>query len=251
MFGRRSNSTRYCRKPYMPKYDRVFLQHASRNWWLLQSIRKDLPISARYNEKSSSSLCSRTQCCDGCILKQSGSTGRTWPRGFGTVYKGTNRLGKTIAVKKICKKDKSKASAEAIKFHYFKKKIVHEQIIEIYDVKSQDDSMWIMMEYCDLRDLNQYFKRNTRPRNDTHQKVILMQQIINGIAFLHQNDIVHRDIKPGNILLQSNAPGHPLVKLGDFGLSKILDPDSVTSAMRSNVGTFEFQSSRILGSKTW
>ena len=129
--------------------------------------------------------------------------------GFGTVFKGTNRLGETIAVKKICKKDKLKASTEAVKFHYFKTEIVHEQIIEVYDVKSWDDSMWIMMEYCDLGDLNQYFKRNWPLRNDIYQKVKLMQQIINGIAFLHQNDIVHRDIKPGNILLKSTPPGDP------------------------------------------
>ena len=113
-------------------------------------------------------------------------------------------------------------------------------------MKSGDDSMWIMMEYCDLGDLNEYLKRNNWLRNDIHEKVILMQQIINGIAFLHNNDIAHRDIKPGNVLLKSKPQGHPLVKLGDFGLSKIRDPDSVTSAMSSNVGTLQFQGSRIL-----
>ena len=129
--------------------------------------------------------------------------------GFGTVYKGTNRFGDTIAVKKISKKEKAKASAEAVKFHYFKRKISHTQIIEVYDVKSGDDSMWIMMEYCDLGDLNEYFKRNNWLRNDIHEKVILMQQIINGIAFLHNNDIAHRDIKPGNVLLKSKPLGTP------------------------------------------
>ena len=155
--------------------------------------------------------------------------------GFGTVYKGTNRFGDTIAVKKISKKEKAKASAEAVKFHYLKRIISHRQIIKVYDVKSGDDSMWIMMEYCGLGDLNEYFKRNNWLLNDIHDKVILMQQIINGIAFLHNNGIVHRDIKPGNVLLKSKPRGYPLVKLGDFGLSKILDPDSVTSAMSSNV----------------
>ena len=161
--------------------------------------------------------------------------------GFGTVYKGTNRFGKTIAVKKISKKERTKASAEAVKFHYLKRIISHRQIVDVYDVKSRDDSMWIMMEYCDLGELNEYFKRNNWVRNYINQKVILMQQIINGIAFLHSNRIVHRDNKPGNVLLKSKPLGHPLVKLGDFGLSKILDPDSVTSAMSSNVGTLSFK----------
>ena len=65
--------------------------------------------------------------------------------GFGTVYKGTNRFGKTIAVKKINKKERTKASAESVKFHYLKRIISHRQIVDVYDVKSRDDSMWIMM----------------------------------------------------------------------------------------------------------
>ena len=68
----------------------------------------------------------------------------------------------------------------------------------------------------------------------------LMRQIAKGIAFLHQNNIVHRDIKPGNILLKS-CNGYAVVKLGDFGLSKFLDPDDMTSAMSSNVGTLTFK----------
>ena len=67
-----------------------------------------------------------------------------------------------------------------------------------------------------------------------------MCQISKGIAFLHDKKIVHRDIKPGNILLKRKDT-YAIVKLGDFGLSKILDPDDVTSAMSSNVGTLTFK----------
>ena len=68
-----------------------------------------------------------------------------------------------------------------------------------------------------------------------------MKQIINGIGYLHSTDIVHRDIKPGNILVTSTPDGYAIVKLGDFGLSQILHPDSLTSAMSSNVGTLTFK----------
>ena len=60
------------------------------------------------------------------------------------------------------------------------------------------------------------------------------------MAFLHHRNIVHRDIKPGNILVKGND-GYAVVKLGDFGLSRFLDPDDMTSAMRSNVGTQRFK----------
>ena len=75
---------------------------------------------------------------------------------------------------------------------------------------------------------------------DLANKVNLMRQIAKGVAFLHHNNIVHRDIKPGNILLKS-CNRYAVVKLGDFGLSKFLDPDDMTSAMSSNIGTLTFK----------
>ena len=76
---------------------------------------------------------------------------------------------------------------------------------------------------------------------ETDHKVEIMKQIINGIVFLHSKNIVHRDIKPANILVTSTRSQLIVIKLGDFGLSKILDPDSLTSAMSSNVGTLTFK----------
>ena len=79
--------------------------------------------------------------------------------GFGTVYKGYDKNGAHVAVKKISKRDKKKASTEAVKFLYMKKTIVHRQIIKAHDVKSLNDSVWIIMEYCNLGDLIHYFEQ--------------------------------------------------------------------------------------------
>ena len=102
--------------------------------------------------------------------------------------------------------------------------------------------MWIIMEYCDLGDLNDFHKNYGETLlNGVEAKVLLMKQIADGLAFLHSKDIVHRDIKPGNILLKLSPERLAVVKLGDFGLSKILDPEALTSTMSSNVGTLQFQ----------
>ena len=76
-----------------------------------------------------------------------------------------------------------------------------------------------------------------------------MRQIIDGIAFLHSRDIVHRDIKPANILLSLTQDRCVTVKLGDFGLTKILDPNSLTSAMSSNVGSLAFKAPEFFNSR--
>ena len=161
--------------------------------------------------------------------------------GFGTVYKGCNQLEETIAMKKISKRGRRKAIKESVLLQTLKGLPRHGNVTEVYDVKADKDSMWIMMEFCDLGDLNQFFTVHYTYCQHFTVKVRLMKQIIAGIAFLHSKNIVHRDIKPENILLKFTPQGHEIIKIGDFGLSKILDPDSLTSAMSSNVGTLSFK----------
>ena len=135
--------------------------------------------------------------------------------------------------------DRKKASSEAVKFYRLKNNVHNDHVIKVYDVKRWKDSMWIMMEFCNLGNLNKFFIKYYQ-KIDTKVKLNIMGQIAKGVAFLHQKNIVHRDIKPGNILLKSSN-GYAVVKLGDFGLSKFLDPDEMTSAMSSNVGTVTFK----------
>ena len=164
--------------------------------------------------------------------------------GFGTVFKGFDSTADAVAVKKVAinspnDHDKKKAIAEAVKFHFLKENVSHDHVIKVYDVKKWRESMWIMMDFCDQGDLNNFFLKYYQ-KIDTDVKLNIMGQIAKGVAFLHQKNIVHRDIKPGNILLK-RSKGYAVVKLGDFGLSKILDPDDMTSAMSSNVGTVTFK----------
>ena len=161
---------------------------------------------------------------------------------FGTIYKGFHaETSDEVAMKRISKKAKGKASMEAVRSLCLKEKIVHDNVVRIYDIKQWKDSMWIIMEFCEFGDLDDFFQNHQQILKDTVPKVQLMRQTIRGIAFLHSNGIVHRDIKPGNILLKPSPERFAVVKLGDFGLSKLLDPDGVRSSMSSNVGTFAFR----------
>ena len=85
---------------------------------------------------------------------------------FGTVYEGKRQNDSVVAVKKICtgtKEDRRKASTEALKFHYLKDKLLqgNVHVMKIYDVKYLQHAVWIVMELCDLGDLNKFFKKNT------------------------------------------------------------------------------------------
>ena len=112
---------------------------------------------------------------------------------FGTVYKGFGENDSIVAVKKIAtgtKGDRVKASNEAVKFHYLKDKLLqsNNHITRIYDVKYLRDAVWIIMEFCDLGDLNQFFGKYPDSL-DIDKKVMLMKQIMAGITFLHNMNI--------------------------------------------------------------
>ena len=172
---------------------------------------------------------------------------------FGTVHKGLDKDDRVVAVKKVptmTKEDRRKASGETMKFYCLREKLgqnkqnengSHENIIQIYDVKYFREAMWIMMEFCDLGDLNRFFRTHEHMLRNKKTRVKLMLQIAKGIAFLHFRGVAHRDIKPDNIMVKSTQSGFAVIKLGDFGLVKILDADAQTSAMTSNVGTRQFK----------
>ncbi|XP_056316151.1 serine/threonine kinase 35, like [Danio aesculapii] len=77
--------------------------------------------------------------------------------------------------------------------------------------------LWFVMEFCEGGDLNQFILSR---RPDPHTNASFMMQLSSAVAFLHQNNIVHRDLKPDNILI-SESSGAPVLKVADFGLSKV------------------------------
>ena len=156
--------------------------------------------------------------------------------GFGYVYRGTNKVGVTIAAKFIDHHCHPKfAFEEASKC--LKIRDVHPNIIDIFDVEECEGKIVICMEYCKFGNLRTYF--STHPLV-TKDKVVLMAQIADGLAHLHMKDIIHRDVKPENILVQEDENGRPVAKLSDFGISKILEV-GVPSTMSSDVGTSAFK----------
>ncbi|XP_053738142.1 serine/threonine-protein kinase pdik1l-B-like [Synchiropus splendidus] len=78
-------------------------------------------------------------------------------------------------------------------------------------------ALWLVMEYCDGGDLNQ-FLLSRRP--DAERNHSVLRQLSSAVAFLHKLGIVHRDLKPDNVLV-CDTPTGPTIKVADFGLSKM------------------------------
>ncbi|XP_028905177.1 serine/threonine-protein kinase 35 [Ornithorhynchus anatinus] len=77
--------------------------------------------------------------------------------------------------------------------------------------------LWFVMEFCEGGDLSRYVL-SRRPDPATTRSFLL--QLSSAVAFLHENRVVHRDLKPDNILVTERS-GPPVLKVADFGLSKV------------------------------
>ncbi|RJP78057.1 MAG: serine/threonine protein kinase [Candidatus Zixiibacteriota bacterium] len=103
-------------------------------------------------------------------------------------------------------------------------RIKHENIVDIYDCSIQPDRVFLVMEYvagCSLADLIQ-----RHPQPPLPLILAVMHQILRGLAYAHAQQVIHRDIKPGNILVSREG----WVKITDFGLAICEGFDAVTQA---------------------
>jgi serine/threonine protein kinase len=100
----------------------------------------------------------------------------------------------------------------------------HPNIARLLDGGTTEDGLpYFVMEYIDGTPIDEYCDRG---RLDTAARLKLFRQVCSAVQYAHQNLVVHRDIKPGNILV--TAEGVP--KLLDFGIAKILNPEMYASS---------------------
>lgn len=98
----------------------------------------------------------------------------------------------------------------------------HPNIVNIYDVGEEDDLYYIVMEHVDGQTLKQYIQQYSPI--GVEETIGIMRQLTSAISNAHQNHIVHRDIKPHNILVDPNGT----VKITDFGIAMALSATSIT-----------------------
>lgn len=113
--------------------------------------------------------------------------------------------------------------------------LTHPNIVSIYDVGEDADMHYLVMEYVEGKTLKQYIQEFA-PLSPM-KCVMIMEQLTSAIAHAHQNQIVHRDIKPQNILMDQEGN----VKITDFGIAIALSATSFTQT-NSVLGTVHYLS---------
>ncbi|PHZ16419.1 uncharacterized protein RHIMIDRAFT_198061 [Rhizopus microsporus ATCC 52813] len=158
---------------------------------------------------------------------------------FGSVYLAINLdTSSVMAVKEIRFPDSSSLSAlhKSIKEEMKVMEMLHHRnIVQYYGMEVHRDRVYIFMEYCENGSLGALLDHGGRIEDELYV-VDYAYQLLSGLAYLHENNIVHRDIKPDNILIDYQGQ----LKLTDFGAAKILAKGQKTmgrTTMHMNVNS--------------
>jgi serine/threonine-protein kinase len=165
-------------------------------------------------------------------------TGRIGRGGMGDVYKGIQEpLNRTVAIKVL--PEEYARNEEFLQRFVTEAKAIslleHQNIVGIYDYGFEDGLQYIAMRYIDGQSLSQ--KLTAEKKLPCETAVEYARQICRALKYAHEKEILHRDIKPQNILL---GPGGR-VFVTDFGIAKLYEQSSVTRT-GVVVGTPEYMS---------
>ena len=147
---------------------------------------------------------------------------------MGVVYKAVDPIiDRTVAIKTI-NLNLSKSELEEYEARFQQEikaagRLNHPNIVTIYDVGKTDQVAYMAMEFLEGQELKDMIASGNLPAAD--QMVDIIAQVADGLSFAHQQDIVHRDVKPSNIMVMKNM----LAKITDFGIARL--PNSAVKTM--------------------
>ncbi len=154
--------------------------------------------------------------------------------GMGIVYEAEHLvLGKRVAIKLMLEKyfEDSEAKTRFKREAIAASKIGNPHIIDVSDIgELPDGRLYVVMELLNGRPLSDVLASlGTMP---PYRAISIMRQVLRAVGAAHAKGIIHRDLKPDNIFLAEGGEQGDFIKLLDFGISKVLDPDEQIALTR-------------------
>lgn len=146
----------------------------------------------------------------------SGFTNLWWKGTYGIVYKAQNKItGEIVALKRIrLDNEEEGVPCTAIREISLLKELEHPNIVKLHDVLHTEKKLTLVFEYLDS-DLKKFLDANSGDIDMATVK-LLLYQLLKGISFCHEHRVLHRDLKPQNLLINKRGE----LKLADFGLAR-------------------------------
>jgi serine/threonine-protein kinase len=170
------------------------------------------------------------------ILRQLGTGG------MGEVYLAEHpRLPRQEAIK-ILRKDVSADDEFRVRFNReadMVARLYHPNIVGIHDRGDVDGQLWISMDFVDGTDAAQLLRDRYRHGMPPDNVVHLIGEVAGALDYAHQKLLLHRDVKPANILL-TDLDTRPRALLADFGIARKIDDATRLTSTRMTVGTVAY-----------
>ncbi|MDJ0837116.1 MAG: protein kinase [Acidobacteriota bacterium] len=173
---------------------------------------------------------------------------------MGSVFKGHDpNLERLVAIKTMRTGNmKNKSDYDEFKERFFLEarangRLNHPNIVSVYDSGLMDDEPYLVMEFIKGEALDAFFDKHFIDRLKWY--IPILEQIAAGLDYAHEEGVIHRDVKPGNILvIPKNKGKRARVKILDFGLAKL--KDSKLTATGYFLGTPSYSSpEQVMGGK--
>jgi serine/threonine-protein kinase len=161
---------------------------------------------------------------------------------MGVVYEGFDpRLSRRVAIKTILKHNLDESLAKDYSARFVREaqavgKLNHPNIVQVHDFGEEGDIAYLVLEFIKGSELKSYFDKNER--FDMKEVVRIMGELCEALDYAHKAGIVHRDVKPGNVMLDAEMR----VKLTDFGVARIQESGAAMTQAGTMVGTPAFMS---------
>eukprot|EP00299_Pterocystis_sp_00344_P014003 c6923_g1_i2.p1 GENE.c6923_g1_i2~~c6923_g1_i2.p1 ORF type:complete len:560 (+),score=111.15 c6923_g1_i2:30-1682(+) len=139
---------------------------------------------------------------------------------FASVYEAQHRFTQQKVAIKVISKNRlnSKLQANLQSEVSLLKSFDHPNVVKLYDVENTENHLFLIMEHCAGGDLAEFLKVHGKCSEELARNII--SQLAAGLSFMRSKNVIHRDIKPQNLLL-TDSPS-PVVKIADFGFARIM-----------------------------
>ncbi|RDH84597.1 MAG: hypothetical protein DIZ80_03775 [endosymbiont of Galathealinum brachiosum] len=152
---------------------------------------------------------------------------------MGVVYLGRDpKINRKVAIKTLDYTQFNKTELKTVKSRFFREaeaagRLSHNNIVTVYDVGEEDGFAFIAMDYVEGVPLSDFTQKNKLlPVREVYR---ILQVVADALGYAHSQNIVHRDIKPGNIMYN---PEDRQIKITDFGIARITD------SVKTRTGSF-------------
>ncbi|KAF4104588.1 hypothetical protein G5714_013919 [Onychostoma macrolepis] len=160
--------------------------------------------------------------------------------GTGKVFIGLKEDGTEVAIKRILKdQQKSKCFENELK-HLQDLNLESKNVVRYVDLAEDEDFYYLALQLCEY-DMEDYMEilRQEKQQDKALRKIV--KEILLGLQVLHRAEVIHRDIKPGNVLIDSGKNA----RLADFGISRKLE-DGRSTVHTARAGTRGWEATEIL-----